>query len=502
MSIHSLSQPEDLIRFNASQGELGPYDAHIPYKLAELPLERTGSVSAGIQCYSTAQMFACIGEVSASLLGEAKPPALDTLHERLGSRVFASAVSANTYQLAYADPKDVSEGLSQRIRLADIHASGRFTLDIVTRYYTDELDDAMQLFHFKHHERATDAAIMSLGRCVARLANLFYTGKTRHDVRVVLPGIQLQKEPANKELVPFKESVLPHIHEVPQADTEKRQAFPTFEDFGGLQSQIQQLRDYIEELQVAPEIATRYGQSRPNAILLQGPGGVGKTELVKALANELSAEYKTVSISDILRKYIGEPVQAIRQAFTDAAASERHVVLFFDECDGILHGGGNEHVGASIIAEFKSIMNVMDATYPNVTLVFAANSLAGIDPALLRAGRIDLVLKIKEPDTITRAGIFSTFIARHQEHYRLLPSFDTVEDIVSSGKASPDEIRIDELAAAAEGFTAADIKATLNLVLKRNMLYESRHKRIPPQITHSDIVRAINQHRASRPNDV
>lgn len=290
---------------------------------------------------------------------------------------------------------------------------------------------------------------------------------------------------------------------------------PTFDDFGGLDREIAQLRQVGALLQ-DPELVRRYGLKLPTGILLCGPGGVGKSQLIEAFSADIGATLLNVDVSDIQDKWVGESNKNLRQAFVTAENTPGNVVIFFDEFDGLFsaNAGGNAGVSTALISEMKTRMERLRKQQPNTIVAAATNSLSGFDEALLRPGRFDMVLQIPKPGESARASIFGKMILKNADLYAVdsalselisrdiidISSLDTDSDEAYEIEASSREDSIDvvALAAVTEGLTGADIEAILHAARMRKVVDFIQHGMPLSRIIQSDIVHAINNHRQQR----
>jgi len=201
----------------------------------------------------------------------------------------------------------------------------------------------------------------------------------------------------------------------------------TYEDIGGLDEQIETLRDSVELPYIYPEIFAEHKLTPPKGILLYGPPGCGKTLIAKAVANSLakSIEQRTgkettpyflnVKGPELLNKYVGETEHKLREVFKKArekASEDVPVVIFFDEMDSLfrMRGSGiSSDMEATVVAQFLSEIDGVESL-TNVIVIGASNRQDLIDPAVLRPGRLDLKIKVNRPDADAAREIFSKYL--------------------------------------------------------------------------------------------
>ena len=181
-----------------------------------------------------------------------------------------------------------------------------------------------------------------------------------------------------------------------------------YEEIGGLQDQMQILRETIELPITNPELFKRIGISAPKGVLLYGPPGTGKTLLARALASNVNANFMKVVASSIMDKYIGESARLIREMFT-YAKNHQPCIIFIDEIDAI--GGRRLSDGTSSDREIQrtlmELLSQMDGFDPvgQVKTIMATNRPDTLDPALLRPGRLDRKIEIPLPNEASRMDI-------------------------------------------------------------------------------------------------
>jgi transitional endoplasmic reticulum ATPase len=178
-------------------------------------------------------------------------------------------------------------------------------------------------------------------------------------------------------------------------------------EIGGLESVKQTLQESVEGALLYPELYQRTGAKAPRGILLWGPPGTGKTLLAKAIASQARANFIGIKGPELLSKWVGAAEQAVRELFTKARQAAPCVV-FVDEIDTLapVRGSaqGDSGVSDRVVGQLLTELDGLQEC-PNVLLIGATNRPEAIDPALLRAGRLDLQLKIDLPDLESRLAI-------------------------------------------------------------------------------------------------
>ncbi|WP_423751395.1 AAA family ATPase [Salinirarus marinus] len=211
----------------------------------------------------------------------------------------------------------------------------------------------------------------------------------------------------------------------------------TYEDIGGLDEELDLVREIIELPLSEPGLFARLGIDPPKGVLLYGPPGTGKTLIAKAVANEVDATFFHVSGPEVMSKYKGESEQRLRETFEEAARSAPAIV-FFDEIDSIAperEDGGD--VESRVVGQLLSLMDGLDAR-GDVVVVGATNRVDAIDPALRRGGRFDREIEIGVPNAKGRREILSV-------HARRMPLAEGVD--------------LDRLAERTHGFVGADLES-------------------------------------------
>ena len=108
----------------------------------------------------------------------------------------------------------------------------------------------------------------------------------------------------------------------------------TYEDVGGLRNEVSKIGEMVELPLRHPELFKRLGIQAPKGVILHGPPGTGKTLLAKAIANETTANFHSLSGPEIMSKFYGESEERLRNMFQQAEQNSP-AILFVDELDSI-----------------------------------------------------------------------------------------------------------------------------------------------------------------------
>ncbi|KAG8514273.1 26S proteasome regulatory subunit 4 [Galemys pyrenaicus] len=214
----------------------------------------------------------------------------------------------------------------------------------------------------------------------------------------------------------------------------------TYADIGGLDNQIQEIKESVELPLTHPEYYEEMGIKPPKGVILYGPPGTGKTLLAKAVANQTSATFLRVVGSELIQKYLGDGPKLVRELFRVA---EEHApsIVFIDEIDAIgtkrydSNSGGEREIQRTML----ELLNQLDGfdSRGDVKVIMATNRIETLDPALIRPGRIDRKIEFPLPDEKTKKRIFQ---------------------IHTSRMTLADDVTLDDLIMAKDDLSGADIK--------------------------------------------
>jgi len=240
----------------------------------------------------------------------------------------------------------------------------------------------------------------------------------------------------------------------------------TYEDIGGLQGEIQRVREMVELPLRHPELFQRLGIEPPKGVLLHGPPGCGKTLLARAVANESEANFYSINGPEIMSKFYGESEARLREIFQQAQQNAPSII-FVDELDAIApkREEVTGEVERRVVAQLLALMDGLSGR-GNVIVIGATNRPGALDPALRRPGRFDREIEISVPDKKGRYEVL-------QIHTRGMPLAQDVD--------------LQKLSSITHGYTGADLSAlgreTAMKALRRYLpQINLEEERIPPAV--------------------
>jgi len=203
----------------------------------------------------------------------------------------------------------------------------------------------------------------------------------------------------------------------PMVDTMKVDKAPTesYADIGGLESQIQEIKEAVELPLAHPELYEEIGIKPPKGVILYGEPGTGKTLLAKAVANQTSATFLRMVGSELIQKYLGDGPKLVRELFR-VADDHSPSIVFIDEIDAVgskrydSQSGGTREIQRTML----ELLNQLDGfdERGDVKVIMATNNIESLDPALIRPGRIDRKIEFPLPNIKTKRRIFSIHTGR------------------------------------------------------------------------------------------
>lgn len=203
----------------------------------------------------------------------------------------------------------------------------------------------------------------------------------------------------------------------PMVSVMKLEKAPTesYDDIGGLESQIQEIKESVELPLTNPELYEEMGIKPPKGVILYGLPGTGKTLLAKAVANQTSATFLRIVGSELIQKYLGDGPKLVRELFK-VADLYAPSIIFIDEIDAI----GQKRYDSTSDAQREvqrtmlELLNQLDGfdNRNDIKVIMATNRIEVLDPALIRPGRIDRKIEFGLPDVNTKRSIFQIHISK------------------------------------------------------------------------------------------
>ena len=345
---------------------------------------------------------------------------LDELAQPPGTyAIYLAKVNSSTIDVL-ASGRKMHIGASPKIRIDELRPGQEIKLnEAMVAVAAGDYERVGEIATVK--EKLDDGRVLVVGRAdderVLRLAGSL----DRASIRV---GDQLTIDSRSGfafEVIPRSEVAELVLEEVPDID---------YSDIGGLNAQIEQIRDSIELPLNHAELFREHGLRAPKGVLLYGPPGCGKTLIAKAVANslarmiaqrngddsgELRSYFLNIKGPELLNKYVGETERHIRQIFARAREKASHgapVVVFFDEMESLFRTRGtgvSSDVETTIVPQLLAEIDGVERL-DNVIVIGASNREDMIDPAILRPGRLDVKIKIERPDAQGAQEIFSKYL--------------------------------------------------------------------------------------------
>ena len=253
---------------------------------------------------------------------------------------------------------------------------------------------------------------------------------------------QAEEQPL-AELLVTRDDFVAGLKEVEPSATREffiEKSTSTFASIGGLDEVKRLLDSVVEHSHMHDEIYEQVGLAPPRGMLLVGPSGTGKTAMARALSGEKQIPIIAIDGPQLYSKWLGESEKALREVFKKARRAAP-CLLFFDTIDAVAPqveiGQQGADVHHRILSQLlREIDNLRDVK--GVILLAATNRPEQVEPALLRSGRFDYIVRFAKPDAADRAAIARLCC-------RQIPLADNVD--------------VEEIARRAEGLTGADIES-------------------------------------------
>lgn len=247
----------------------------------------------------------------------------------------------------------------------------------------------------------------------------------------------------------------------------------TWNDIGGLDKQVEELREAIVLPIERKELFENLGIKPPKGVLMYGPPGTGKTLLARACANETNATFLKLAGSQLVQMFIGDGAKMVRDAFA-LAKEKAPAIIFIDEIDSIGVKRSGESSGREVQRTMLELLNQLDgfSSSVDIKVIAATNRVDVLDPALMRSGRLDRKIEFPHPNEKARANIME----------------------IHSKKMNYDKnyVNFKELARCTDDFNGAMLKA---VCVEAGMI---ALRRGASELTHEDFVEGVNSVKAKK----
>lgn len=215
----------------------------------------------------------------------------------------------------------------------------------------------------------------------------------------------------------------------------------TWNDIGGLNNEIEKVKEVLEMPLMEPEVFEELGVQPPKGVLLHGPPGTGKTLIAKALAKNTKATYIELVGSELVQKFIGEGAKLVKELF-EYARKHSPAIIFIDELDAIAsrrieNGTSGER---EVQRTFMQLLGEIDGFNPldDVKVIATTNRVDVLDEAILRPGRLERHIEVNAPNQEGRIEILN---------------------IHTKSMKTEKKIDFENIAKLADGFSGAELKA-------------------------------------------
>lgn len=222
------------------------------------------------------------------------------------------------------------------------------------------------------------------------------------------------------------------------------EAGDTLAGVGGFEN----LKRWLKQRQGTWEEAARaFGLEPPRGVIILGVQGCGKSMCARAIAGEWRIPLVKFDTAAVYDKYIGETEKRIQKVF-QVAEELAPCVLWIDELEKVFAGSGADSasvdagVSSRLLASFLSWMQ--DRRAP-VFVAATCNNVTALPPELIRKGRFDELFFVDLPNQAERKQILAIQLAQR--------------------KRNPAEFNLDQVAAAAQGYSGAELDAALQTAM-------------------------------------
>ena len=192
-----------------------------------------------------------------------------------------------------------------------------------------------------------------------------------------------------------------------------------FAAVAGMEELKQQMREEVIEPLHNPEEYHRYGVTIPNGMLLYGPPGCGKTFFAKHFAEEVGFNFMCITPATLKSRYVNATQENIAKMFKEAEENAP-TVIFIDEMNELVPNRDDGNVHEMSRSAVNEMLAQMDRTgEKGIFIIGATNYPNMIDPAILRAGRLDKKYYVGVPDKQARMALFKLYLEKRPYDFGL-----------------------------------------------------------------------------------
>ena len=270
---------------------------------------------------------------------------------------------------------------------------------------------------------------------------------------------------------------------------------PGFAAVAGMDELKEQLREEVIEPLHHPEEYQRYGVTIPNGMLLYGPPGCGKTFFAKHFAEEVGFNFMFVTPATLKSRYVNASQENIAKMFKEAEENAP-TIIFIDEINELVpnRDGDVHEMSKSAVNE---MLAQMDRTgEKGIFIIGATNYPHMIDPAILRAGRLDKKYYIGVPDEAARKALFKLYLKNRPYDFGL--DYDELSKLTRNYVSADIQLIVNDAARTAlkchSKITMAILRGAIATVCPSLNIKElQRYEEIKAQMTGEEIRKSVNR---------
>ena len=270
---------------------------------------------------------------------------------------------------------------------------------------------------------------------------------------------------------------------------------PGFAAVAGMDELKEQLREEVIEPLHHPEEYQRYGVTIPNGMLLYGPPGCGKTFFAKHFAEEVGFNFMFVTPATLKSRYVNASQENIAKMFKEAEENAP-TIIFIDEINELVpnRDGDMHEMSKSAVNE---MLAQMDRTgEKGIFIIGATNYPHMIDPAILRAGRLDKKYYIGVPDEAARKALFKLYLKNRPYDFGL--DYDELSKLTRNYVSADIQLIVNDAARTAlkchSKITMAILRGAIATVCPSLNIKElQRYEEIKAQMTGEEIRKSVNR---------